>query len=75
MIIFNFKGFLCLIFFNFACNISIILIISVLIQRSDGGALGGLGGGANFSGMLRRQKKCGFFDKTHNYNWSSLFLS
>ena len=33
--------------------LAIVLILSVLVQRSDGGALGGLGGGsANFSGML-----------------------
>ena len=28
--------------------LAIVLILSVLLQRSDGGALGGLGGGANF---------------------------
>ena len=28
--------------------LAILLVLSVLLQRSDGGALGGLGGGANF---------------------------
>ena len=43
--------------------LAIILIISVLIQRSDGGALGGLGGGANFSGMLEGRRSADFLTK------------
>ena len=44
--------------------LAIILILSVLLQRSDGGALGGLGGGsANFSGMLEGRRSADFLTK------------
>ena len=44
--------------------LAIILIFSVLLQRSDGGALGGLGGGSsNFSGMLEGRRSADFLTK------------
>ncbi len=44
--------------------LAIVLIFSVLLQRSDGGALGGLGGGAgNFSGMLQGRRSADFLTK------------
>ena len=44
--------------------LAIILILSILLQRSDGGALGGLGGGsANFSGMLEGRRSADFLTK------------
>ena len=43
--------------------LAIVLILSVLLQRSDGGALGGLGGGANFSGMLEGRRSADFLTK------------
>ncbi len=42
--------------------LAIALIISVLLQRSDGGALGGIGGG-NFSGMLTGRSSANFLTK------------
>ena len=44
--------------------LAIILILAVLMQRSDGGALGGLGGGsANFSGMLEGRRSADFLTR------------
>ena len=43
--------------------LALVLILSVLLQRSDGGALGGLGGGANFSGMLEGRRSADFLTK------------
>ena len=44
--------------------LAIFLIFSVLLQRSDGGALGGLGGGStNFSGMLEGRRSADFLTK------------
>ena len=44
--------------------LAIILICSILLQRSDGGALGGLGGGSsNFSGMLEGRRSADFLTK------------
>ena len=43
--------------------LAIVLVLSVLLQRSDGGALGGLGGGANFSGMLEGRRSADFLTK------------
>ena len=43
--------------------LAIVLILSVLLQRSDGGALGGLGGGANFSGMLEGRRSADFLTR------------
>ena len=51
------------IFLIFHAILAIVLIISVLLQRSDGGALGGLGGGANFSGMLEGRRSADFLTK------------
>ena len=44
--------------------LAVVLILSVLLQRSDGGALGGLGGGStNFSGMLEGRRSADFLTK------------
>ncbi len=44
--------------------LAIFLIFAVLLQRSDGGALGGLGGGStNFSGMLEGRRSADFLTK------------
>ncbi len=43
--------------------LAIALIITVLLQRSDGGALGGIGGGGNFSGMLTGRSSANFLTK------------
>ena len=44
--------------------LAIILILAVLMQRSDGGALGGLGGGStNFSGMLEGRRSTDFLTR------------
>jgi preprotein translocase subunit SecG len=42
--------------------LAITLIIIILIQRSDGGALGGIGGGS-FSGMLTGRSSANFLTK------------
>ena len=42
--------------------LAIVLIIVILLQRSDGGALGGIGGG-NFSGMLTGRSSANFLTK------------
>jgi preprotein translocase subunit SecG len=42
--------------------LAIALIIVILLQRSDGGALGGIGGG-NFSGMLTGRSSANFLTK------------
>ena len=39
------------------------LIIFVLLQRSDGGALGGLGGGMSLSGIMGSQGSSNFLTK------------
>ena len=52
--------------------LAIVLILSVLLQRSDGGALGGLGGGANFSGMLEGRRSADFYEIYYNYR-SAIF--
>ena len=42
--------------------LALTLIIIILIQRSDGGALGGIGGGS-FSGMLTGRSSANFLTK------------
>ena len=42
--------------------LAVVLVLSVLLQRSDGGALGGLGGG-NFSGMLTGRSSANLLTK------------
>ena len=42
--------------------LAIFLIVIILLQRSDGGALGGLGGG-NFSGMLTGRSSANLLTK------------
>ena len=42
--------------------LAIILVIVILLQRSDGGALGGIGGGS-FSGMLTGRSSANFLTK------------
>ena len=42
--------------------LAIVLIVVILLQRSDGGALGGIGGG-NFSGMLTGRSSANFLTK------------
>ncbi len=42
--------------------LAIVLIIIILLQRSDGGALGGIGGGS-FSGMLTGRSSANFLTK------------
>ena len=42
--------------------LAIVLVVIILIQRSDGGALGGIGGG-NFSGMLTGRSSANFLTK------------
>ncbi len=42
--------------------LAIVLIVIILLQRSDGGALGGIGGG-NFSGMLTGRSSASFLTK------------
>ena len=42
--------------------LAIILIVVILLQRSDGGALGGIGGGS-FSGMLTGRSSANFLTK------------
>ena len=44
--------------------LAVILILSILLQRSDGSALGGLGGGSsNFPGMLEGRRSADFLTK------------
>jgi len=43
--------------------IAIGLIIFILLQRSDGGALGGLGGGMSLSGIMGSQGSTNFLTK------------
>ncbi len=43
--------------------LALILILAILLQRSDGSALGGLGGGGNFSGMLEGRRSVDFLTK------------
>ena len=50
------------LFLIFHAVLAIALIITVLLQRSDGGALGGIGGG-NFSGMLTGRSSANFLTK------------
>ena len=42
--------------------LALVLIVVILIQRSDGGALGGIGGGS-FSGMLTGRSSANFLTK------------
>ena len=42
--------------------LAIFLIVIILLQRSDGGALGGIGGGS-FSGMLTGRSSANFLTK------------
>ena len=42
--------------------LALVLIVIILLQRSDGGALGGIGGG-NFSGMLTGRSSANFLTK------------
>ena len=42
--------------------LALVLIVVILLQRSDGGALGGIGGG-NFSGMLTGRSSANFLTK------------
>ena len=42
--------------------LALILVVIILIQRSDGGALGGIGGGS-FSGMLTGRSSANFLTK------------
>ena len=50
------------IFLIFHALLAIVLIVIILIQRSDGGALGGIGGGS-FSGMLTGRSSANFLTK------------
>ena len=42
--------------------LALVLIVIILLQRSDGGALGGIGGGS-FSGMLTGRSSANFLTK------------
>ena len=42
--------------------LAVILVVVILLQRSDGGALGGIGGGS-FSGMLTGRSSANFLTK------------
>ena len=53
--------------------LAIALIVVILLQRSDGGALGGIGGG-NFSGMLTGRSSANFLTKLTAI-LAALFLS
>ena len=50
------------IFLIFHALLAIVLIVIILIQRSDGGALGGIGGGS-FSGMVTGRSSANFLTK------------
>lgn len=44
--------------------LAITLVVVVLLQRSDGGALGGLGGGASFGGVMSGRQSANFLTRT-----------
>ena len=44
--------------------LAITLVILVLLQRSDGGALGGIGGGASFGGVMSGRQSANFLTRT-----------
>ena len=44
--------------------LAITLVILVLLQRSDGGALGGIGGGASFGGVMSGSQSANFLTRT-----------
>lgn len=44
--------------------LAVTLVILVLLQRSDGGALGGIGGGASFGGMMSGRQSANFLTRT-----------
>ena len=43
--------------------LAVILIIVILLQRSDGGALGGIGGGISFGGILSSRGSANFMTR------------
>lgn len=43
--------------------LAIALIIVILLQRSDGGALGGIGGGVSFGGILSSRGSANFLTR------------
>jgi len=43
--------------------LAVTMIILVLLQRSDGGALGGIGGGASFGGVMSGRQSSNFLTK------------
>jgi preprotein translocase subunit SecG len=43
--------------------IALALIIVILLQRSDGGALGGIGGGVSFGGILSSRGSANFMTR------------
>ena len=53
--------------------LALTLIVIILLQRSDGGALGGIGGGS-FSGMLTGRSSANFLTKLTAYI-AALFLA
>ena len=43
--------------------LAIFLIVIILLQRSDGGALGGIGGGVSFGGILSSRGSANFMTR------------
>ena len=43
--------------------LAVSMIVLVLLQRSDGGALGGLGGGASFGGVMSGRQSTNFLTR------------
>ncbi len=43
--------------------LAVTMIILVLLQRSDGGALGGIGGGASFGGVMSGRQSANFLTR------------
>jgi preprotein translocase subunit SecG len=43
--------------------LAVTMVILVLLQRSDGGALGGIGGGASFGGVVSGRQSANFLTR------------
>ena len=43
--------------------LAVALVATILIQRSDGGALGGLGGGGSFGGVMSGRQSASFLTR------------
>ena len=43
--------------------LAVTMVILVLLQRSDGGALGGIGGGASFGGVMSGRQSANFLTR------------